>query len=461
MKKPTIIGSGVAAAAAFALGAAVLANPGAQSIEPVQSQTQQSSGLHVSEGRLYEGNGNEFVIRGVSHPHVWYPQEFQSFEGIKSHGANTVRVVLGSGHQWGPNTPEDVAGVVEECKEQRLICMLEVHDATGYGEDSNAASMDEVVDYWLDIADVLHGEEDYVLINIANEPYGNNEEVNANWASDTTDAIGTLREAGFDHAFVVDAPNWGQDWQQIMLNEAPDVVDPHDNTVFSIHMYGVYEQESVIADYLNTFLDHGLPLIIGEFGHDHSDGTPDEDAIMAHAESLGLGYIGWSWSGNSGGVEYLDMVNGFDADSLTPWGERIFYGENGIAETAQEATVFGDPNGDNGSGDNGDNGNGDPGEAECTLTVIGSWQGGFQAEIEVTNTGDAPTSAWGAQWTFPGGQEVTQMWGGDYEQSGAQVSVANAAYNGELAPGASATAGFIGSGDGEDFEPDGLECSLS
>ncbi|WP_261991497.1 hypothetical protein [Streptomyces sp. OR43] len=35
----------------------------------------------------------------------------------------------------------------------------------------------------------------------------------------------------------------------------------------------------------------------------------------ATAQSLGVGYIGWSWSGNGSGVAYLDMVNGFDANS--------------------------------------------------------------------------------------------------------------------------------------------------
>lgn len=76
------------------------------------------------------------------------------------------------------------------------------------------------------------------------------------------------------------------------------------------------------------------------FGHNHSDGNPDEDAIMATAQSLGLGYLGWSWSGNSGGVEYLDMATNFDPAALTSWGQRIFKGANGIAATAKEATVY-------------------------------------------------------------------------------------------------------------------------
>ncbi|WP_268963332.1 hypothetical protein [Qaidamihabitans albus] len=40
-------------------------------------------------------------------------------------------------------------------------------------------------------------------------------------------------------------------------------------------------------------------------------------------------------------VGYLDMVDDFDANSLTPWGRRIFDGADGIRETAKKATIYG------------------------------------------------------------------------------------------------------------------------
>ncbi|KFG73703.1 hypothetical protein FM21_23215 [Streptomyces mutabilis] len=35
------------------------------------------------------------------------------------------------------------------------------------------------------------------------------------------------------------------------------------------------------------------------------------------------------------------MVNGFDANSLTAWGDRVFNGSDGIAATSKTATVYG------------------------------------------------------------------------------------------------------------------------
>ena len=116
--------------------------------------------------------------------------------------------------------------------------------------------------------------------------------------------------------------------------------DPLRNTVFSIHMYGVFETAASIQNYLSHFVNAGLPLVIGEFGHLHTDGDPDEDTILASAQAYGIGYLGWSWSGNCCGGEYLDMVVDFNPNQETPWGTRIIHGANGILQTSVEASVY-------------------------------------------------------------------------------------------------------------------------
>ncbi|MFE9702203.1 cellulase family glycosylhydrolase [Streptomyces sp. NPDC005930] len=300
-----------------------------------------AGGIHVSNGRVVEGNGNAFVMRGVNHAYTWYPDRTSSIADIAAKGANTVRVVLSSGGRWTRTSAAQVTTLIGQCKANKVICVLEVHDTTGYGEDGAATSLDQAADYWVSVKSALAGQEDYVVVNIGNEPFGNTNYTA--WTDATKAAIGKLRGAGLHHALMVDAPNWGQDWSGTMRSNAASVFasDPDRNTVFSIHMYGVYDTAAEVRDYLNAFVGNGLPIVVGEFGNQHSDGNPDEDAIMATAQSLGIGYLGWSWSGNGGGVEYLDMVNGFDPNSLTSWGNRIFYGSNGIAATSRRATVYG------------------------------------------------------------------------------------------------------------------------
>ncbi|MFI1675688.1 glycoside hydrolase family 5 protein [Streptomyces sp. NPDC020607] len=299
-------------------------------------------GFHVRDGRLLDANNKDFVMRGVNHAHAWYPSKTkQALKDIKAKGANTVRVVLGTGDQWTKNDTADVTRVVSQCKANRLICVLEAHDTTGYGEAGAAVPLSKAVDYWLSVKGALVGQEKYVLVNIGNEPYGNTQY--AAWTKDTKKAISRLRSAGLDHTLMVDAPNWGQDWSFTMRDNAAGVLaaDPDRNTVFDVHMYGVYDTPAEVSAYLNRFTAAKLPIVVGEFGHLHSDGNPDENAIMATAQSKGIGYLGWSWGGNGSGVEYLDLVQDFDARRLTGWGKRLFDGTNGIKATAKEASVFG------------------------------------------------------------------------------------------------------------------------
>ncbi|WP_406391282.1 cellulase family glycosylhydrolase [Streptomyces sp. NBC_00882] len=487
----------------------------------------QATGLHISDGRLVEGNGNDFVMRGVNHARTWYPNELGSLADIKAQGANTVRVVLADGHRWTANTASDVADVIAQCKANRLICVLEVHDTTGYGEDSAAGTLDQAADYWIGLKDVLAGQENYIVINIGNEPWGNTDP--AGWTAPTIAAIQKLRNAGFEHTIMVDAPNWGQDWQGVMRANAQAVyaADTTGNLIFSIHMYSVFDTAAEITDYLNAFVSAKLPIVIGEFGGPADQwGDPDEDTMMATAEQLDIGYLAWSWSGNTDPI--LDLVLNFDPAQMTSWGKRIFNGANGIAQTAKEATVFGGGSSDTqaptapgtpaasavtatsanlswtASTDNvgvagydvvrvsggtetkvaastansvtvtgltADTaysfavyardaaGNRSARSATVSVTtadmpagscsvgyrVVGEWQGGFQGEIAVRNTGTSAVSGWKLAFTFANGQTVSTMWGGTAAQSGGSVTVTPASYTNTIPAGGSVTVGFIGS----------------
>jgi mannan endo-1,4-beta-mannosidase len=119
------------------------------------------------------------------------------------------------------------------------------------------------------------------------------------------------------------------------------VADSYRNTVFSVHMYGVHNTAAKVNDSLNRFTAAELTVVVGEFGSNHIDGNPDEDAITAAAQRFGVGYTpAWSWSGNSSDVQYLPLVTGFDPNRLTSWGQRLFNGANGIAATAKEASLY-------------------------------------------------------------------------------------------------------------------------
>ncbi|MCA5893344.1 cellulose binding domain-containing protein [Isoptericola sp. NEAU-Y5] len=82
----------------------------------------------------------------------------------------------------------------------------------------------------------------------------------------------------------------------------------------------------------------------------------------------------------------------------------------------------------------------------CTAeyATVGSWNGGYQGQVTVT-AGPDGLSGWTVTWDAAPGT-VTQAWGGVVTSQGSVVEATNESWNGTLAPGASATVGFIGSG---------------
>jgi mannan endo-1,4-beta-mannosidase len=456
------------------VGVAVLAV--AASIIVAVAPASAAVGLHISGTNIVEANGQNFIMRGVNHEHVWFTGQTSSFANIKALGANTVRVVLGSGKRWGPST--DVANVISLCKQNRLICVLEAHDTTGYGEDGAAATLDEAVNYWITQKSALVGQENYVVINIGNEPIGNTNP--GQWTAATTAAIQKMRSNGFEHLLMVDAPNWGQDWQFVMRDNAQTVLnaDTQHNTVLSIHMYDVFNTAASITDYLNRFRTNGWPLVIGEFGWQRSSNNVDDQTVLAEANARGLGYLGWSWAGNND--PYLDMTNNFDPAQLSTWGLRIFNGPNGIKATAKQAAIYGGGTSASPSISVSPSRSASPsasaspsrstspsastspgGSRGCTAayTILNQWPGGFQGEVRVT-AGSTTINGWTVTWTFGNGQTVTQAWSATVTSSGSNVTARNMGYNGTVPAGAGTTFGFLGSWNGTNSTP-AVSCTAS
>jgi mannan endo-1,4-beta-mannosidase len=315
--------------------------PTSSSALPATTRPGPVGGLHVANGRVLDGRGNDIVLRGVNHAHTWYKDRTtQAMKDIKATGANSVRVVLsGGGLGWTKDDAASVRTIVTQCRELKVVCVLEDHDTTGYAEQNGAYTLDQAVDYWVSIKSALDGAEGWIILNIGNEPWGN--KTPEGWQGATTNALKRLRTAGFHHLIMVDGPAWGQDWENRMRDAAPAIAaaDPDANTVFSIHMYAVYNTADKVKAYLDSFISRKLPLVVGEFGWQFSPNEVDDATIMSYAQQKSIGYLGWSWSGNTDPV--LDMTVGFNAANLSTWGQRVINGPKGIKATAKPIPALG------------------------------------------------------------------------------------------------------------------------
>ncbi|MFB9182010.1 glycoside hydrolase family 48 protein [Dactylosporangium sucinum] len=89
---------------------------------------------------------------------------------------------------------------------------------------------------------------------------------------------------------------------------------------------------------------------------------------------------------------------------------------------------------------------------QVTYTVRSQWQNGFTGDLVVKNLGDA-LSSWNVTWTFAGNQQLQQSWNGDFTQSGNQVTIRNAPWNGSLPSGGTVNPGFNAGYSGTNVSP--------
>lgn len=335
----TTIGTGGASPSGGATGS------GGSASSSTRCENGPEPGFFVEDGKLFDVNCNQFIMRGANVSHAWFADQTQnSLRDLASVGGNAVRIVMATGARWTRTSGQEVSNLISWAKQNKLVAMLEVHDSTGYPEQSGSVSPDDALNYWKssDIRAAIDGQEAYVLINIANESFGNNQA--AQWQGYYESAVPNLRNAGIKHTLVVDAPNWGQDYENRMRDGGATPIfnaDPNKNVIFSVHMYDVYGNAQIVTQYFNAFQTMGLPLVIGEFASDHGNsGNIDEATIMDQADQKGVGYLGWSWSGNGSDLASLDITNNFSINNLTQWGSTLINGANGIKETGMTCSCF-------------------------------------------------------------------------------------------------------------------------
>ncbi|MFC9584081.1 glycosyl hydrolase family 18 protein [Streptomyces yangpuensis] len=86
--------------------------------------------------------------------------------------------------------------------------------------------------------------------------------------------------------------------------------------------------------------------------------------------------------------------------------------------------------------------------ATATYTKVSDWGSGFEGKWVVKNTGTTTLSSWTVEWDYPAGTAVTSAWDATVTGSGTHWTAKNVGWNGTLAPGATASFGFNGSGSG-------------
>ncbi|WP_327313135.1 GH12 family glycosyl hydrolase domain-containing protein [Streptomyces sp. NBC_01235] len=165
--------------------------------------------------------------------------------------------------------------------------------------------------------------------------------------------------------------------------------------------------------------------------------TFDVMDFARQAVSRGLAQNNW----------YLTSVQaGFE-----PWQNGAGLAVNSFSSTVNTGSS-GDPGGPGGS-------------TACKVAYATNvWQGGFTADVTITNTGSSPVSGWKLAFTLPSGQRITNAWNANLSGSSGAVTASNVAHNGEVPAGGQVAFGFQGTSGGtfakpSDFSLNGTACT--
>jgi hypothetical protein len=330
---------------------------------PALDKTQmQRSGFTTRGAQLIDAYGNPFLPRAINNANGWYDTcaqyaALEALDNIAATGANAVRIgwafdsIDPGGPDEGPPRQRVIgtnarllAEVLQRSVELQLVPIVTFNDSTGQTDASWATKMaDEITSS--QYFKVLKAYEPYLLLGIANElnlPY---EEFAPAYAT----AIGKLRARGYHGTLVITANEWGQGCETLLtFGPLLQSLDPQHNLLFDLHIYTYvhYYQAAEPNRYaggeperlsgcLNDLAALELPLLIGEFGRDHSSGPVAWETVVERANANGQGYAPWLWYGDT---EYpqLNMSETWEGP-LTEWGKQA---TADFALTSKKASIF-------------------------------------------------------------------------------------------------------------------------
>ncbi|MEW2511300.1 lytic polysaccharide monooxygenase [Streptomyces sp. NPDC046870] len=103
----------------------------------------------------------------------------------------------------------------------------------------------------------------------------------------------------------------------------------------------------------------------------------------------------------------------------------------------------------------------DPHTGSCmaTYSVVNSWNGGFQASVEVMNHGTTPLDGWAVAWQPGAGTRISSLWNGTLSTgTDGTVTVRNADHNRVVPADGSVTFGFTATSTGNNVPAGSIGC---
>lgn len=420
--------------------------------------------LHVAGTGLADPEGNPVQLRGIStHGLAWFPgyvNEACFGELRREWNANVVRLAMYTAESGGYCTDGDkeqlkqlVRDGVRYAGEQGLYVIVDWHilsdgNPNRYIEEAKAFFAEMSAEF----ASCSH-----VLYEICNEPNGG-----TSW-QDIKDyaaqVIPVIRANAPDAVILVGTPTWSQEVDKA----AADPITEYGNLLYTLHFYAATHTDA-LRGRMTAALDAGLPVFVSEYGICDASGNGAIDYAQAQAwrellDARGVGYVAWNLSNKAETSAMLTpacgKTSGFTQDDLSASGRWVY-------ESLTGAPVSGIKNPP--AADSGDLAGHPAGGAEeavrldtdtglsVSAVAVNQWEANGQPvrqyALTVTNNAQTACTQWAVSLNFEKEFVLQDSWNGHFSAQGNVLHITSMDYNGSLAPGGSADAGFILAGGG-------------
>lgn len=238
----------------------------------------------------------------------------KDFEFIASTGANTVRVpfhykLFTNEDYMGLNDPEEGFRRLDSCinwaRRNNLRLILDMHDCPGgqtgdniddsYGYPwlmTDSVAQAKFLDIWGAISE-RYAEEDVILgYELANEPvatYWEGEErdsLNSSLEPLYKRAVSRIRANDKNHIVLLGGPQWNSYFGNFKDSKFDD------NILYTCHRYGGPATKEAIESYISFRDSVGLPMYMGEIGHNTDEWMADFVDVM---RANNIGYTFWPY----------------------------------------------------------------------------------------------------------------------------------------------------------------------
>ncbi|MEN8906047.1 MAG: cellulose-binding domain-containing protein [Clostridiales bacterium] len=83
------------------------------------------------------------------------------------------------------------------------------------------------------------------------------------------------------------------------------------------------------------------------------------------------------------------------------------------------------------------------GASAVTYNIENDWETGAIVNVSINNDSSTTINGWEIKWTFPGNQNIINMWGADFTQNDSSVTVTNLDWNSTIDVGSTVNFGFL------------------